>query len=67
MEWSGIPVIAWYKITCSRGQIIDFGLMIPCHIDGLMNVNFLMMDDMSLDGLWGCNEESMEDRHHGGQ
>jgi len=27
---------------------------------------FLMMDDMSLDGLWDCDTESMEDGHYGG-
>jgi len=27
---------------------------------------FLMMDDMSPDGLWDCDEQSREDRHYGG-
>ena len=65
--WSDIHTIAWIKITCSRGRIMDLDLKIPCHMDGSMSGYFLMMADMSPDGLWDCDEESMEDGHYGGQ
>jgi len=41
--------IAWIKITCSRGRIMDLDFKIPCHMDGSMSGYFLMMDDMSPD------------------
>jgi len=44
---------------------MDLDLKIPCHMDGSMSGYFLMMDDMSPDGLWDCDEESMEDGHYG--
>jgi len=31
-----------------------------------MSGYFLMMDDMSPDELWDCDEESMEDGHYRG-
>jgi len=45
-ELSGIHAIAWIKITCSRGRIMDLDLKIPCHMDGSMSGYFFMMDDM---------------------
>jgi len=47
--WSDIHAIAWIKIMCSRGWIMDLDLKIPCHMDGSMSGYFLMMDDMSPD------------------
>jgi hypothetical protein len=47
--WSDIHAIAWIKITCSRGRIMDLDIKIPCHMDGSMSGYFLMMDDMSPD------------------
>jgi len=47
--WSDIHAIAWIKITCSRGRIIDLDLNIPCHMDGSISGYYLMMDDMSPD------------------
>jgi len=44
---------------------LDLDLKIPCHMDGSMSWYFLMMDDMSPDELWDCDEESMEDGHYG--
>jgi hypothetical protein len=67
VEWSGIPTIAWNKIMCLRGRIMDLDLKILCQKDGSMSGYFLMMDDMSPDGLWECEEESMEGGHYGGQ
>jgi len=66
---SSIHAIAWNKITCSIGRIMDLDLdfKIPCHIDRSLSGYFLMMDNMSPDGLWDCDEESMEDGHYGGQ
>jgi len=32
-----------------------------------MSGYFLMMGNMSLDGFWDCDEESIEDRQYGGQ
>jgi len=66
--WSEIHAIAWNKITCSRGRImdLDLDLKIPCHMDGSMSAHFLLMDNMSPDGLWDCDEESMEDGNYGG-
>ena len=46
---------------------LDLDFKIPCHIDRSMSGYFLMMDNMSPDGLWDCDEESMEDGHYGGQ
>jgi len=50
-------------------QIMDlnFDLNIPCHMDGLKIRYLLIMDNMSLDRLWDCDEESMEDWDYGGQ
>jgi len=42
--WSDIHTIAWIKITCSRGRIMNLDFKIPCHMDGSMSGNFLMMD-----------------------
>ena len=42
--WSDIHPIAWIKITCSRGRIMDLYLKIPCHMDGSMSGYFLMTD-----------------------
>jgi len=69
VESSGIHAIAWIKITCSRGRImdLDLDLKIPCHMDGSMSGYFLLMENMSPDGLWDCDEESMEDGHYEGQ
>jgi hypothetical protein len=66
--WSDIHAIAWIKITCSQGRIMDMDLelMIPCHRDRSMSGYFLMMNNMSPNGLWDCDEESMEGRHYGG-
>jgi len=47
--WSDIHAIAWIKITCSRGRIMDLDLKIACHIDGSLSGYFLMMDDLSSD------------------
>ena len=44
--WSDSHAIAWIKMTCSRGRIVDFDLKIPCHMDGSMSGKFLMMHDM---------------------
>jgi hypothetical protein len=44
---------------------MDLDLKISCNMDRSMSVYFLMMDDMSPDGLWDCNEYSMEARHYG--
>jgi len=51
VELSGIHAIAWNKITCSRGRImdLDLDLKIPCHMDGSMSGYFLMMDATSPD------------------
>jgi len=49
VELSGIHTIAWIKITCSRGRIMDLNLKLPCHIDGSMSGYFLIMEDMSRD------------------
>jgi hypothetical protein len=65
--WSNIHPIALIKITCSRGQIINLDLKILCHMDRSMSGYFLMMDYMPPDGLWDCDELSMEDGHCGGQ
>jgi hypothetical protein len=67
VESSGIPAIQCNKIAHSQGRIVDWELNIPCHGDGSMSAYFLMMDDMSPDELWDCDEESMEDGHYGGQ
>jgi len=63
------PAIAWNKILCSRVRImdLDLDLKIPCHMDGSMSGYLVMIDDMSLDGLWDCDEELMEGGHYGGQ
>jgi len=45
---------------------MDLDLKIPCHMDGSMSRYFLTMDDMLPDGLWDCDEESMEDGLYGG-
>jgi hypothetical protein len=37
-----------------------------CHMERSMSWYFLTMDDMSPDGLWDCDEESMKDGHYGG-
>jgi len=46
---------------------LDLDLKIPCHMDGSMSGYLVMIDDMSLDGLWDCDEELMEGGHYGGQ
>jgi len=48
---SDIHAIAWIKITCSRGRImdLDLDLKIPDHTDGSMSGYFHMMDHMSPD------------------
>jgi hypothetical protein len=46
---------------------MDLDLKIPCHIDRSMGRYFPMMEDMSPDGLWDCDENSIEDGHYGGQ
>jgi len=46
---------------------MDLDLKISCHMDSSMSGYFLMMDNMSPDGLWDWDEESMEDGHYGGQ
>jgi hypothetical protein len=46
---------------------MDLDLYIPCNTNGSVIGYFLMMDDMSLDGLWAWDEESMGDGHYGGQ
>ena len=35
---------------------MDLDLKIPCHMDGSISWYFLMMDTMSPDGLWDCDE-----------
>jgi len=45
---------------------MDFDLKIPCHMDRSMSGYFLMMDDMSRDRLWDCDDEPMEGGHYGG-
>ena len=44
-----------------------FGLKDPMPYGRIDEWVFLMMDNMSPDGLWDCDEESMEDGHYGGQ
>jgi hypothetical protein len=52
-----------------KSRIMDFhfDLKIPSHMDGSMRGYILMMDNMSPDGLWDCDEGPMEDGHYGGQ
>jgi hypothetical protein len=50
---------------CSDGRIMVLNSKIPCHMDGLMSGYFVTMYDMTPDGLWDCDEESMEDGHYG--
>jgi hypothetical protein len=38
---------------------MDLHLKIPYHMDGSKSGHFLMMHNMSPDGLWDCDEESM--------
>jgi len=45
---------------------MDLDLKIPCHLDGSMSGYFLMMDDMSPNGLRDYYTESTEDGHYGG-
>jgi len=63
--WSNIYANAWDKIICSRGRIMDLDIQIPCHMDWLMSGYFPIMDNMSPDGLWDCDEESMEGGQYG--
>ena len=46
---------------------LDLDFKIPYHMDRSMSGYFLMMEDMSADGSWDCDEESMEDAHYGDQ
>ena len=48
--WSDIHAIAWNKIMCSRGWIMDLDLEIPCHMDISLSGYFLMMYDIPPDG-----------------
>jgi len=43
-----------------------FGLKDPMPLDGSMSGYFLLMDNMSPDGLRDYDKESMEDGHYGG-
>jgi hypothetical protein len=49
-----------------KRRIMDFhfDLKIPSHMDGSMSGYILMMDNMSPDGLWDCDEGPMEDGHY---
>ena len=51
---------------CSRSRIMDLEKKLPCHMHGSMSEYCPMMDEMSPDGLWDCNEESIKDGHYGG-
>ena len=66
VELSGCHPIAWIVITCSGCRIMHLHLAweIPCHMDGSMSQYFVMMDDMSPDGLWDCDEVPMDDGHY---
>jgi len=45
---------------------LDLYLKIPCHMDGSMSGYLLRMNNLSPDGLWDCDEESMDGGHYGG-
>jgi hypothetical protein len=45
---------------------LDLDIKIPCHMGRSMCEYLHVIDNMSPDGLWDCDEESMEDRHPGG-
>jgi len=64
--WNVLHAIVWNKIMCLNGQIIEVDLMITCHMDGSMSGYFPMMDNMSPEGLWDCDDKSMECAHYGG-
>lgn len=64
VEWSVLWVIVCNKVTSSEGQMMDWDINIPCHMDGSKQQYFLIMDNMTLDGFWDCNEESMGDRYY---
>jgi len=40
---------------------LDLDLEIPFHMAGLTSGYFLLMETMSLDGLWDCDEASPDD------
>jgi len=44
---------------------LDLDLKIPCPRDGSMSGYFLKMNNMLPDGLWDCDEESMDSGHYG--
>jgi hypothetical protein len=44
-----------------------FGLKDPMPYGRIDEWVILMMNEMPPDGLWDCDEQSMEDRHYGGQ
>jgi hypothetical protein len=44
---------------------MDRDLKIPCHMDRSRSGYFVMMDNMSPDGLWDCDKQSTEDGHGG--
>jgi hypothetical protein len=45
---------------------MDLDLTIAGDIDPSMSGYYLTMNDMSPDGLWDCDDESMEDGHYAG-
>jgi hypothetical protein len=45
---------------------LDLDLKTACHMDGSMSRHFLMLDNMSLDGLRDYDKGSMDDGHLGG-
>jgi len=45
---------------------LDLDLQTPCQMDGSMCGYCFLMDNMSPDGLWDCNEGSIEYGHYGG-
>ena len=45
---------------------LDLDLKIPCHMNESMSQNVLMLHIMSPDGIWDCDEESMEAGYYGG-
>jgi len=47
--WSDIHAIAWIRIKCARGRIMDLDLEIPYHMDRSMSGYFLMVDNISPD------------------
>jgi hypothetical protein len=55
--WSDSHGIAWIKISCFRGPIMDLDLNTQCQIHGSMSGYFLMMDDKPPDYEMGMKSQ----------